>query len=120
MLTDDVRIALGEEKVQVVATFQMHNLGAASTVAMGYPLGAFETALHDFAVRVNGEPVNAVRTQPGGAPGGGPVPRGGFEGAGRPGGAASEAYRFEGPYRAWKVFDRSSTVSRRSERAGPW
>ena len=112
MASEEVVITLGEQKVQVDATFQMHNLGQASVVAMGYPLGAFETALNDFAVTVNGEALKAVRTQTGGAPAGG-LMRGGIGGGaaggrmpgGAPGGAGNEPYRFEGPYKEWKVFD---------------
>ncbi|HUT36560.1 MAG TPA: DUF4424 family protein [Planctomycetota bacterium] len=106
MEAEEVNITLGEQKVQVDAVFHMHNQGAASTVAMGYPLGAFETALNDFAVTAGGQPVKAIRTQAGGAqsgPGrGGMVIRGG---GGKPGGVANEPYRFEGPYKEWKVFD---------------
>jgi len=104
MASEEVVITLGEQKVQVSATFQMHNLGEASVVAMGYPLGEFESALNDFAVKVNGEPLGAVRSQAGGAQAGGPMLRGGG-GGGKPGGAANEPYRFEGPYKEWKVFD---------------
>ncbi len=108
MASEEVVITLGEQKVQVEATFQMQNLGQAAVVAMGYPLGAFETALNDFAVSVNGEPLKAIRSQSGGAPAGGLMRgggQGGFGGGGVPGGAASEPYRFEGPYKEWKVFD---------------
>ena len=113
MASEEVSITLGEQKVQVDATFHMHNLGQAATVAMGYPLGAFESALNDFAVTVNGEALKAIRSQAGGAPAGGPMPRGGIgggaAGGGRPGGggppAGNEPYRFDGPYKEWKVFD---------------
>ena len=106
MASEEVSITLGEQRIQVDATFQMQNTGAAGPVRMGYPLGVFETELKDFAVFVDGAAFSAVRTEntpdasagahlrPGTAPGGG-----------RPGGPAAESYRFQGPYRQWKVFD---------------
>jgi len=102
MASEEVNITLGAQKVQVEATFNMHNLGQAATVAMGYPLGTFESALNDLKVTVNGEALSAIRSQAGGAPAGGLLRA---APGGKPGGPAAEAYRFEGPYKEWKVFD---------------
>jgi len=110
MAAEEVNITVGEQRIQVDATFQMQNAGAASTVRMGYPLGLFETELRDFAVFVDGQALSGVQTEEnaGGAagdrmrPGMGPG-RGG--GGGAAAGPAAEPYRFSGPYRQWKVFD---------------
>ena len=101
MAAETVQIALGSQRVQVDATFTMHNTGAASTVRMGYPLGEFEQALNDLAVTVDGQTVKGIQTQAGtqsAAPGRRPRGR-------APRGVAAEPYRFEGPYKEWKVFD---------------
>jgi hypothetical protein len=113
MAAEEVNITLGEQRIQVDATFQMQNMGAASTVRMGYPLGLFETELRDFAVFVDGQPFSGVRTEenPGGAAGdrtrAGMAPGcgGAGGGGGGPAGPAAEPYRFGGPYRQWQVFD---------------
>ena len=112
MLAEDVQIAIGADRVRVDATFTMHNTGAAATVRMGYPLGEFEQTLQDFAATVDGKPIEGVQTQESGqkAPRGGLMPRGGGGGGMRAGGGgakgvAAEPYRFEGPYKEWKVFD---------------
>lgn len=105
MAAEQVNITLGDAKVQVDATFEMQNLGPAATVQMGYPVGQFETALNDFAVAADKEPVGGVRSQTGGSE---PAMRRGGFGGGRPGGPAgpaAESYRFEGPYKEWKVFN---------------
>ena len=99
--SETVRITLGEKRVRVVATFQMYNEGKASPVRMGYPLGVFETALNDFTVSVDGKPVAAVRTQAGSPAARRPMMRG----RRKPGGPAAEPYRFQGPYKQWKVWD---------------
>ena len=113
MAAEEVNITVGEQRIQVDATFQMQNTGAASTVRMGYPLGLFETELRDFAVFVDGQAFSGVQTEenPGGSggqrmmpPGMGPG-RGGGVGGGAPAGPAAEPCRFSGPYRQWKVFD---------------
>lgn len=112
MASEEVTIALGEQKVQVDAVFQMENTGPATTAVLGYPLGVLETALNDFAVTVDGQPVKSVRSQQAGAaagPGHPGLVRGGGGGGirpgGGPGGVANESYRFDGPYKEWKVFD---------------
>ena len=121
MESESVNIALGEKRVAVVAVFNMYNEGKAGPVRMGYPVGPFETDLHDFTVTVDGQPVQNVRTETGEAAAGQAQRDRGMEGAapaapgrpgrseGKPAGAApapaSEPYRFEGPYKQWKVFD---------------
>lgn len=103
MVSEEVNVALGGQRVAVDAVFHMHNTGAAATVRMGYPLGVAETELKDFAVSVDGKPFPGVHTEakPSGTPAG-PGPR---MGGRRIGGPAQETYRFQGPYKEWKVFD---------------
>ena len=111
MESESVSITLGEKRVAVVAVFNMYNEGKAGPVRMGYPVGPFESDLHDFTVTVDGRPVENIRTESGEAASGA-VPaapdRPGRDG-GKPSGAApapaAEPYRFEGPYKQWKVFD---------------
>jgi hypothetical protein len=126
--SETVGITLGEKRVAVEAVFHMYNEGKAGPVRMGYPVGLFETQLHDFTVTVDGKPVPNVRTETsaaasqGGAAApaaGAPAPAGRAAGAtapaagAKPGGrgdtgagaAAAESYRFEGPYKQWQVFD---------------
>lgn len=109
MAAEEVNITVGEQRIQVDATFQMQNTGAASTVRMGYPLGLFETELREFTVLVDGQAFSGVQTQenPGGAAGDRMMPPGMGPGRGgaAPAGPAAEPYRFSGPYRQWKVFD---------------
>jgi hypothetical protein len=106
MVAEEVNVTLGEQKVEVEATFEMQNTGEAAKVEMGYPVGQFETALNGFAVTADKEPVSDIRSQQGGATPSSPRPRGGAGGGGNAGatGAAAEPYRFEGPYKEWKVF----------------
>jgi hypothetical protein len=100
MESETVGITLGEKRVAVEAVFNMYNEGKAGPVRMGYPLGLFETELHDFAVTVDGKAVEGIRTENGTPEAEGPMARM------RPGGeAGAESYRFEGPYKQWKVWD---------------
>jgi len=100
MESETVGITLGEKRVAVEAVFNMYNEGKAGPVRMGYPLGLFETELHDFAVTVDGKAVEGIRTENGTPEPEGPMARM------RPGGeAGAEPYRFEGPYKQWKVWD---------------
>jgi len=101
MESETVGIALGEKRVAVEAVFNMYNEGKAGPVRMGYPLGLFETELHDFAVTVDGKAVEGIRTENGTPEAEGPM------GRMRPGGdsGGAESYRFEGPYKQWKVWD---------------
>ena len=101
MESETVGIVLGEKRVAVEAVFNMYNEGKAGPVRMGYPLGLFETDLRDFAVTVDGQAVENIRTQNGTPEAEGPM------GRMRPGGDAggAESYRFEGPYKQWKVWD---------------
>jgi len=111
MESESVNITLGEKRVAVVAVFNMYNEGKAGPVRMGYPVGAFETDLHDFTVTVDGQPVGNIRTEGGeAASGAGPAAQGrpgrsDGKSAGAAPAPAAEPYRFEGPYKQWKVFD---------------
>jgi hypothetical protein len=111
MESESVSITLGEKRVAVVAVFNMYNEGKAGPVRMGYPVGTFETDLHDFTVTIDGQPVGNIRTETGEAAAGAAPSAPGRPGrdGGKPSGAApapaSEPYRFEGPYKQWKVFD---------------
>jgi len=98
MESETVDIVLGEARVAVTAVFRMHNAGKAASIPIGYPLGVMEKSLNDFKVFVDGQEVNNVRVE---GEGGGKAQRGkgGF------GGEGGDAYRFEGPYKEWKVFD---------------
>jgi hypothetical protein len=97
MEAETVNIVLGEKKVAVDATFNMYNEGPTGPVKVGYPLGVFETELHDFAATVDGQAVQNIRTEAGVPASEGPRMR-------RDDGKG-ETYRFEGPYKQWKVFD---------------
>jgi len=97
MEAETVNIVLGEKKVAVDATFNMYNEGPTGPVKVGYPLGLFETELHDFAATVDGQAVQSIRTEAGVPASEGPRLR-------RDDGKG-ETYRFEGPYKQWKVFD---------------
>jgi hypothetical protein len=97
MESETVGIALGDQRVAVEAVFNMYNEGKAGPVRMGYPLGLFETELHDFAVTADGQAVASIRTEAGTPPAEGPMGRGES--------GPAEAYRFEGPYKQWKVWD---------------
>jgi len=98
MESETVDIVLGESRVEVTAVFHMQNTGKAASIPIGYPLGVMEKSLNDFKVLVDDQEVKNVRVQgEGGAKA--PRARGGF------GGQNSDAYRFEGPYKEWKVFD---------------
>jgi hypothetical protein len=101
MESETVSVALGEKRVSVEAVFNMYNEGKTGPVRMGYPLGLFETELHDFAVIIDDKAVENVRTEAGAPAADGPM------GRARPGGqpGTDEAYRFEGPYKQWKVWD---------------
>jgi hypothetical protein len=105
MKSEEVNITVGQDRVSVEATFQMQNAGEQSLVRMGYPRGVFEKQLNEFAVFVGDQPVKDVRTEA--APAG--PNRGMMDMApsGKPGaaGPAAEPYRFEGPYKEWRVFD---------------
>ncbi|MFB3892290.1 MAG: DUF4424 family protein [Phycisphaerae bacterium] len=111
MESEQVNITLGEKKVAVEAVFHLYNEGKAGKVAMGYPLGEFEDTLNDFTASVDGEAIKDVWTQSGAEMGagrdefmGGPPAGPGGKGPAKDGPAA-EPYRFDGPYRQWKVFD---------------
>lgn len=96
MESETVGITLGEKKVAVEATFNMYNEGKAGPVKMGYPVGLFETDLKDFVVTIDEKAVENVKTEPG-------VPQ--AENSMMRGGGQPDAYRFEGPYKQWKVWD---------------
>jgi hypothetical protein len=99
MESETVSITLGEKRVGVEAVFTMYNEGKTGPVRMGYPLGLFETELHDFAVAVNDQAVQSIRTEEGKPADESPM------GRMRGGNEADESYRFEGPYKQWKVWD---------------
>lgn len=96
MESEEVNVSLGESRVEVAAVFNMRNTGKAATVKMGYPLGVMEKALNDFKVTADGEEVKNVRVEEKGDGKTPAPPR--REGDG-------DSYRFEGPYKQWKVFD---------------
>lgn len=104
MESETVNITLGEKRVQVEAVFRMYNDGNDASVRMGYPLGLFEDALNEFAVTVDDQQVKDVGTEDGAGAAGpsGPVGGGSLKG-GR--GGSAESYRFEGPYKQWKVWN---------------
>ena len=114
MAAEQVNITLGDAKVQVDATFEMQNLGAAATVQMGYPVGQFETALNAFAVTVDKQPVSGVRSQAGGSTP--TMGRGGF-GGGKPGAPAGRPPRLTAS-RGLTRSGRSSTCPSPSIRSG--
>jgi len=94
MESETVDVTLAEKRVEVTAVFHFSNNGKADKIPMGYPLGVVETALNDFKIFVDDKELTNVRTvekQP-------ETPR--FQEA-----ADSNAYRFEGPYKQWKVVD---------------
>lgn len=126
LVSEEVNIKLGDERIEVAAVFEMHNTGEKSVARMGYPVGLFEEGLNEFAVTVDGEPLADVRTEaapaaaageqgsarkPVSASGGAPTETYRIEGPQKTPGRTdvvvveAEAYRFEGPYKAWKVFD---------------
>jgi hypothetical protein len=94
MESETVDITLSEKRVEVTAVFHFCNNGKAAAIPMGYPLGVLETSLNDFKVFVEDKEVKDVRTQDKQAEN---SPR--FEQS------DSNAYRFEGPYKQWKVID---------------
>jgi hypothetical protein len=96
MESEAVGITLGEKKVAVEATFNMYNEGKAGPVKMGYPVGIFETDLKDFVVTIDEKAVENVKTEPGVPESNSPMMRGN---------AQPDAYRFEGPYKQWKVWE---------------
>jgi hypothetical protein len=97
MESEVVDISLGQDRVQVRATFHMVNHGADGDVAVGYPLGIFEESLNEFAVTIDGQAIKNVRTEAGRGDSDLPASM-------RPQGAAgAEAYRFDGPYKQWKI-----------------
>lgn len=97
MESEVVDISLGQDRVQVRATFHMVNHGPDGDVAVGYPLGVFEESLNEFAVTLDGKPVKDIRTEAG--HGDSDVPPGMRD----PGAAGAETYRFEGPFKQWKI-----------------
>lgn len=98
MESETVDIVLGGSRVAVTAVFHMQNLGKAASIPIGYPLGLMEKSLNDFMVFVDDQEVKNVRVEREGG-GKAPAPKGNF------GGKGNDSYRFEGPYKEWKVFD---------------
>jgi hypothetical protein len=97
MESEVVDVSLGQERVQVRATFHMVNHGRDGDVAVGYPLGVFEESLNEFAVTFDGQPIKEIRTEAGRGDSG--LQRGMRD----PGTAGAEEYRFDGPYKQWKI-----------------
>jgi len=103
--SETVNIKLGEDRVDVEATFHMYNEGKSGKVRMGYPLGVFEEKLNDFKVFVGGKELKNVKTQSKVTGSGRPMPYGRRPRGAPKDTAAAEPYRFDGPYKEWKVFD---------------
>ena len=95
MESETVDVTLGEKRVDVTAVFHFSNNGKADAIPMGYPLGVVETALNDFKVFVDDKEIKDVRTMDKQPETG---PRFAKEND-------SNSYRFEGPYKQWKVVD---------------
>jgi hypothetical protein len=98
MESETVDITLGEKRVAVTAVFNMRNNGKTATVPIGYPLGVMEKSLNDFKFFVDDQEVKNVRTEEKKDAANSPKARFG-------GNEAKDAYRFEGPYKQWKVID---------------
>jgi hypothetical protein len=102
--SETVNIKLGEDRVDVEATFHMYNQGPSGPVRVGYPLGVFEEKLNDFKVFVDGKELTAVKTQSKATGSSRPMLYGRRPRASK-NNTAAEPYRFDGPYKEWKVFD---------------
>lgn len=104
MVSEEVNVALSEQRVEVSAVFQMHNQGAAETLTVGYPLGEMETALNDFKFFVDDKELANVKT----------VAQAALNAKDKFGDLLAEPsspvktpekYRFAGPYKEWKVVE---------------
>lgn len=95
MESETVDVVLGEKRVEVTAVFHFSNNGKADAIPMGYPLGVVETALNDFKVFVDDKEITNVRTMDKQPDTGARMLKEGD----------SNSYRFEGPYKQWKVVD---------------
>jgi hypothetical protein len=95
MESETVDVVLGEKRVEVTAVFHFRNNGPAAAVPMGYPLGVLESALNEFKVFVDDKEIKNIRT----------MDKKAQQPADDPEEVDSNAYRFEGPYKQWKVVD---------------